>query len=68
MADSDATEMAAAMVHGNCSNGPQQLRRQWAIAMATVIAMATAMVTATAAESESEMVTVAKETATASST
>jgi hypothetical protein len=51
MVDSNATEMAAAMVHGNRSNGPWQRRRRWAIAAAMVTAMA--MVTVT--ESESEM-------------
>ncbi len=61
MADSKATEMAAAMVHSHCSNGPRQWQRQWAIAMATVFAMAM--------ELESEMVTVmTKETATARAT
>ena len=61
MADSDTTEMAAAMVHSNCSNGPRQRQWQWAIATATV--MATAM------ELESEMATaMAKETATARAT
>ncbi len=49
MADGNATEMAAAMVHGNRSNGPRQRQRQWAIAMATV--------TATAMKLESEMAT-----------
>ncbi len=58
MADGDATEMVAAMVHGNRSNGPRQRQRRWAIVMATV--------TATAMESELEMATaMAKETATA---
>jgi hypothetical protein len=61
MADDNATEMAAAMVHGNYSNGPRQRRWRWAIATATV------MVTAT--ESESEMATaMAKETAMARAT
>jgi hypothetical protein len=64
MADNDATEMAAAMVHGNRSNGPRQWRRQWAIATATVTATATA--TATAMGLELEMATaMAKEMATA---
>ena len=49
MADGNATEMAAAMVHGDHSNGPRQRRRQWAI----VTALATA--TATAAELATEM-------------
>jgi hypothetical protein len=67
MADGNATEIAAAMVHGNRSNGPRQRQWQWAIAMATVMAMATAMATAT--ESESEMATtMAKETTTARAT
>ncbi len=69
MADSNVTEMAAAMVYGNRSNGPWQRQWQWAIAMATV--MATAMATAMATESESEMATamgMAKETATARAT
>ncbi len=62
MADSNVTEMAAAIVHSNHSNGPRQWQRQWAIATATVTATATA--TATVTESESEMATaVAKETA-----
>ncbi len=65
MADGNATEMAAAMVHGDCSNGPWQRQRQWVIATATVMTTATA----TAMESESEMVTaMAKETATARAT
>jgi hypothetical protein len=56
MADSKATEIAAAMVHGNRSNGPRQRQWQWAIAMVTVMAMAM--------ELESEMATaMAKETA-----
>jgi hypothetical protein len=64
MADGNATEMAAAMVQGNHSNGPRQWRWRWAIATATVTAMATA--TVTAMESESKMATaMAKETATA---
>ncbi len=43
------TEMAAAMVDGNCnSNGQWQRQRQWAIAMARAMAMATAMELATA--------------------
>ncbi len=58
MADGNATEMAAAMVHGHRSNGRWQRQRQWAIAMATVTATATAM------EPESGMATgMAKETA-----
>jgi hypothetical protein len=58
MADSDAAEMVAGMVHGDRSNGPRQRQWQWTIA--------TAMVTATATESESEMATaMAKEMATA---
>ncbi len=52
MADGNTTEMAAAMVHGDRSNGPRQQQQQWAIAMARVMATATAM------ESESEMATV----------
>jgi hypothetical protein len=77
MTDGDATEMAAAMVYSNRSNGPQQRRWQWAIATAMAMAMATttATVTATAAatatesELESEMATaMAKETATARAT
>jgi hypothetical protein len=63
MADSDMTEMATVMVHGNRSNGPRQRQRRWAIAMATVTAMVTAM------ESELEMATaMAKEMATARAT
>ncbi len=63
MADGNVTEMAAAMVHGNRSNGPWQRQGQWAIATATVMA------TETATESESEMAMVmAKETATARAT
>ncbi len=58
MADGNATEMATVMVHGNCSNGPQQRQQRWAIAMATVTAttMVTAMVTvmATATETANE--------------
>ncbi len=62
MADGNATEMAAAMVHGNRSDGPWQRQRQWAIATATV--MATVTVMAAAMELESEMATaMAKETA-----
>ncbi len=69
MADSDMTEMVAAMVHGNCSNGPGQWQRQWAIATATVTATATAKATATATESELEMATtMAKKTAMARAT
>jgi hypothetical protein len=61
MADGNATEMAAAMVHGDRSNGPRQRQRQWAIATATM--------TALAMESESEMATaMAKEMATARAT
>ncbi len=61
MADGDATEMAAAMVHGNRSNGPRQQRRRWAIAMA--------MVTVMAMELELEMaMAMAKETAMARAT
>ncbi len=61
MADSDATEMVAAMVHGDRSNYPWQQQWQWAIATATVMATAT--------ELESEMVmAMAKETATARAT
>jgi hypothetical protein len=61
MADGNATEMAAAMVHGDHSNSPRQQWQRWAIAMATVTAMAM--------ESESEMATaMAKETATARAT
>jgi hypothetical protein len=67
MADGDATEMAAAMVHGNRSNGPWQRQWQWAIAMVTATAMATA--TATEMESEMEMATaMAMETATVRAT
>ncbi len=63
MADGKATEMAAAMVHGNRSNGPRQRQWRWAIETATVMAMATAT------ESESEMATaMAKEMATARAT
>jgi hypothetical protein len=63
MVDGNATEMAAAMVYGNRSNGPWQRRQQWAIA--TVMVMATAMAT----ELESEMATaMAKETAMARAT
>jgi hypothetical protein len=65
MADGNATEMVAAMVYGNRSNGPWQWRRQWVIAMATV----TAMAMATESELESEMArAMAKETATARAT
>ena len=53
MADGNATEMAAAMVHGDRSNGPRQRQQQWAIATAMVTATVTVM--ATAMESESEM-------------
>jgi hypothetical protein len=61
MADCNTTEMAAAMVQGDCSNSPRQWQWQWAIATATVMAMAT--------ESELEMATaMAKETATARAT
>ncbi len=61
MADGNVTEMAAAMVHGNRSNGPQQWQWQWANAMATV--------TATSTESESEMaMAMAKEMAMARAT
>jgi hypothetical protein len=63
MADGNATEMAAAMVHGDRSNGPRQRQRQWAIATATVTAMATAT------ELELKMATaMEKETATARAT
>ncbi len=63
MADGNATVMAAAMVHGDRSNGPWQRGRRWAIATA----MVTAMVMAT--ESESEMATaMAKEMTTARAT
>ncbi len=56
MADSNMTEMAAATVHGDHSNGPRQQGQRWAIATATVVAMAT--------ESELEMaMAMAKETA-----
>ncbi len=59
MADGNATEMAAVMVHGDRKNCPWQQQRRWAIAMATAMATltATATVMATATESESEMVT-----------
>jgi hypothetical protein len=61
MADNNTTEMAAAMVHGNRSNGWRQRQQQWAIA--------TEMVTSTAMGSESEMATaMAKEMATARAT
>ncbi len=68
MADGNATEMAAVMVHGDHSNGPRQRQWQWAIATATVTmtatAMAAAMAMAMATESESEMATaMAKEMA-----
>jgi hypothetical protein len=57
MADGNATEMAAAMVYGDRSNGPWQQQRRWAIAMATAM------------EAELEMATaMAKETATARAT
>ncbi len=57
MADGDAAKMAAAMVHGNRSNGPGQQQ------------LATVMATATATESELEMATAkAKEIATARAT
>ncbi len=63
MADGNATEMAAAMVHGNRSDGPRQGRQRWAIATATVTATATAM------ELKLEMATaMAKKTATARAT
>ncbi len=49
MADGNATEMAAAMVDGNCNgNGRWHRQRQWAIATAT--AMGTAMELTTAME------------------
>jgi hypothetical protein len=54
MADGNATEMAAAMVHGNCNNSPWQRQWRWAIATATATATATAMATAMATEMESE--------------
>jgi hypothetical protein len=61
MADGNAAEMAAAMDHGDRSNGPRQRQRRWAIATATVKAMAM--------ESESEMATaMAKEMAMARAT
>jgi hypothetical protein len=67
MADGDATEMAASMVHSNRSNGPRQQQQQWAIGTATVMATVTA--TAMAMELESEMATaMAKETAMARAT
>jgi hypothetical protein len=47
MVDGNATEMVVAMVHGNHSNGPQQQRRQWKIAVATVMVTATTRRTAT---------------------
>ncbi len=49
MADGNATEMTAGMVHGDRSNSPWQQGRRWAIMTATVMATATAMAT----ESES---------------
>ncbi len=55
MADGNATEMVAAMVHGDHSNGRQQRQRQWAIATATATATVMATATATAMDSESEM-------------
>ncbi len=65
MADGDATEMVAGMVHGNRSNGPRQQRQRWAIATATVTSMATTM----AMELELEMATaMAKEMAMARAT
>ncbi len=43
MADSNATEMAAAMVDGDCNGNDQwQWQRRWAIATATAMAMAMA--------------------------
>jgi hypothetical protein len=61
MADSNVTEMAAAMVYGNRSNGQRQWQQRWAIA--------TAAVTVTATESKSEMATaMAKEMAMARGT
>ncbi len=64
MADSNATEMAAAMVDGDCnSNGRQQRRRQWAIA--TAMGTATAMESAMAIEMATAMAMV---TATARAT
>ncbi len=61
MADGNATEMTATMVHGNPSNGPWQRQQQWAIA--------TAMATVMATESETEMaMAMAKETAMARAT
>ncbi len=63
MADGDATEMAAAMVHGNHSNGSRQRQWRWAIAMGMVT------VTAMATELESKMATaMVKEMATARAT
>ncbi len=51
MADGNATEMAAAMVDGNCNgNGRQQRQWQWSIAMATATATETATELATAME------------------
>jgi hypothetical protein len=67
MADGNATEMAAAMVHGDRSNGPRQRQWRWAIATATVTV--TAIATAMAIESELEMATaMAKETVKARAT
>ncbi len=67
MADGNATEMAAATVHGDCSNSPRQQGRRYAIATATVTGTATA--TAMAMESESQVATaMAKEKAMARAT
>jgi hypothetical protein len=64
MADSNATEMVAAMVDGNRNgNGQRQRRRQWAIATA----MATAMAKESAAATEMAMA-MAMATATARAT
>ncbi len=55
MADGNATEMAAAMVDGNCNgNGRQQWQRRWAIVTATATAMVTESAMAT--EMATEMV------------
>jgi hypothetical protein len=48
MADGNTTEMAAAMVDGDCNgNGQWQRGQQWAIATAMAMAMALELVTAT---------------------
>ncbi len=56
MADSNATDMAAAMVDGNHNgNGQRQRQWQWAIATETVMVTATAMESATAREMATAM-------------